>query len=153
MVRNPGKLSRRVGAVTDDLAAPIEQHWSPRVLVTGTSGFIAGHCVTELAATGTPCGAPQPGKVAHPADSAELVTADLEPDDDWAEVVAGCRYVLHVASPFPPEDPAGEDELIRPAVQGTLRVLRAAAASGTVTRVVLASSIAAIVVGRLGTGD
>jgi nucleoside-diphosphate-sugar epimerase len=89
-----------------------------------------------------------PAKAAHLADVAELVTADLELDHGWAAAVAGCRYVLHVASPFPLEDPADEDELVRPAVQGTLRVLRAAAESGTVQRVVLTSSIAAIVAGH-----
>ena len=85
-----------------------------------------------------------PARAAHLEGLAELVTADLESDEGWAEAVAGCEYVLHVASPFPLEDPADEDELIRPAVQGTLRVLRACAASGTVRRVVLTSSVAAV---------
>jgi dihydroflavonol-4-reductase len=119
---------------------------SARVLVTGASGFVAGHCVSELADHGyTVRGTVrEPGKAAHLAGIAELVTANLESDDGWAGAVADCDYVLHVASPFPLTDPADEDELIRPAVQGTLRVLRASAASGTVKRVVLTSSIAAI---------
>jgi dihydroflavonol-4-reductase len=118
-----------------------------KVLVTGASGFIAGHCVSELAGHGyTVRGAVrQPGKAAHLADRAELVTADLESDEGWADAVADCDYVLHVASPFPISDPADEDDLIRPAVQGTLRVLRASAASGTVKRVVLTSSVTAVV--------
>lgn len=121
-----------------------------QVLVTGASGFIAGHCVTELAAhgyavRGTVRG---PGKADHLRGAAELVTADLESDDGWADAVAGCTYVLHVASPFPPRDPADESELVRPAVEGTLRVLRASAQSGTVKRVVLTSSVAAIRAGH-----
>jgi nucleoside-diphosphate-sugar epimerase len=117
-----------------------------RVLVTGASGFVAGHCVTELAdheyaVRGT---IRRPGSAAHLSNIAELVMVDLESDDGWADAVAGCTYVLHVASPFPLEDPADEDELVRPAVQGTLRVLRASARSGTVERVVLTSSVAAI---------
>lgn len=117
-----------------------------QVLVTGASGFIAGHCVSELAGHGyTVRGTVRdPARAAHLGDTAELVTADLESDDGWAEAVAGCAYVLHVASPFPLTDPASENDLIRPAVQGTLRVLRASADSGTVKRVVLTSSIAAI---------
>src|SRR5204862_7642653 len=56
--------------------------------------------------------------------------ADLEKDEGWAEAVAGCDYVQHVASPFPQSQPADEQELIRPAVDGTLRVLRAARDAG-----------------------
>jgi dihydroflavonol-4-reductase len=118
----------------------------PKVLITGASGFIAGHCVAELASHGYAVRGTvrDPARAAHLDGLAELVTADLESDEGWAEAVAGCEYVLHVASPFPLEDPADSDELIRPAVQGTLRVLRACAASGTVRRVVLTSSVAAV---------
>lgn len=130
------------------------------VLVTGASGFMAGHCVTELASHGYAVRGTvrRPAKAAHLAGIAEIVTADLESDDGWAEAVAGCRYVLHVASPLPLVNPDDPDELIRPAVQGALRVLRAAAASGTVRRVVLTSSMAAIrpanhVVGKILTED
>lgn len=117
-----------------------------KVLVTGASGFIAGHCVSELADHGyTVRGTVRdPDKAAHLAGSAELVHADLESDDGWKEAVADCGYVLHVASPFPLNDPADENDLIRPAVEGTLRVLRASAESGTVKRVVLTSSVTAI---------
>jgi dihydroflavonol-4-reductase len=115
---------------------------STRVLVTGASGFIAGHCIDELLAHGHTVR----GTVRSPAQRAdvELVRADLARDEGWAEAVAGCDVVLHVASPFPAAVPRDEDELIRPAVDGTLRVLRAAAASGTVRRVVLTSSVAAV---------
>src|SRR5262249_34646846 len=70
--------------------------------------------------------------------------ATLTADAGWAEAVEGCTYIWHIASPNPPAVPRHEDELIRPAVDGTLRVLRAAAASGTVRRVVMTSSLEAI---------
>jgi dihydroflavonol-4-reductase len=116
------------------------------VLVTGASGFVAGHCIAELASRGYAVRGTvrRPGSAAHLDGTAELVVADLESDAGWAEAVAGCRYVLHVASPFPLADPKDPDDLVRPAVQGTLRVLRASAASGTVRRVVLTSSMAAV---------
>ena len=64
---------------------------------------------------------------ADPGDRLSFIAADLEKDAGWPEAVAGCEYVLHVASPFPPSIPKHEDELIVPAREGTLRVLRAAA--------------------------
>jgi nucleoside-diphosphate-sugar epimerase len=81
------------------------------------------------------------------ADRLELVEADLLRDEGWAEAVAGCRFVWHVASPVPKELPEHEDELIVPAREGTLRVLRAAAEAG-VERVVLTSSLAAVLSGH-----
>jgi nucleoside-diphosphate-sugar epimerase len=69
--------------------------------------------------------------------------ADLENDAGWPEAVAGCEYVLHVASPFPSRVPKNDDELIVPAREGVLRVLRVARGAG-VKRVVLTSSFAAI---------
>ena len=126
-----------------------------KVLVTGASGFIAGYCISELVGHGYEVRGTvrDPKKAAGRAAVAELVAANLDSDEGWAEAVSGCDYVLHVASPFPLEDPADEDELIRPAVDGTLRVLRAAAASGTVKRVVLTSSVAAISAGHPGRAD
>ncbi|MCS7477135.1 SDR family oxidoreductase [Umezawaea endophytica] len=130
------------------------------VLVTGASGFIAGYCVEELlrhgyAVRGTVRDVSRTEKVDHlTVLAAELggrldfVAASLDTDEGWAEAVAGCAYVLHVASPNPPAVPRDEDEVVRPAVDGTLRVLRAAAASGTVRRVVLTSSSSAIAAGR-----
>jgi len=126
-----------------------------RVLVTGATGFIAGHGIEELLTHGYDVrgtvrnlatadveylhaiAARSPG-------SLELVEATLDSDAGWAEAVQGVTYVWHMASPNPPAVPKHEDELIRPAVDGTLRVLRAAAASGTVRRVVMTSSIDAI---------
>ncbi len=80
---------------------------------------------------------------AEPGERLSFVAADLESDAGWPEAVAGCDYVLHVASPFPPDIPKHEDELIVPAREGALRVLRAARDAG-VQRVVLTSSFAAI---------
>jgi nucleoside-diphosphate-sugar epimerase len=80
---------------------------------------------------------------AEAGDRVSFFAADLENDAGWREAVAGCDYVLHVASPFPPGAPKHEDELIVPAREGALRVLRAARDAG-VKRVVLTSSFAAI---------
>jgi dihydroflavonol-4-reductase len=126
-----------------------------RVLVTGASGFIAGHVIRELLASGyavrgTVRNTNSRDKVAHLPDDVELVEADLDSDTGWADAMKDVRYVMHVASPFPSGVPRNEDELVRPAVEGTRRVLRAAADSGTVRRVVLTSSTAAITFGHEG---
>ena len=73
--------------------------------------------------------------------------ADLERDEGWQEAVSGCDYVIHVASPMPAAAPKAEDELIRPARNGVLRVLRAARDAG-VKRVVLTSSCGAVYYGH-----
>jgi dihydroflavonol-4-reductase len=130
------------------------------VLVTGASGYIAGHCIREMLENGyrvrgTVRSLKDPKKTEHLRKLAEelggtidLFEADLSADAGWKEAVAGCDYVLHVASPFPPEVPKDEMELIRPAVDGALRVLEASAASGTVKRVVMTSSVAAVAFGH-----
>ena len=130
------------------------------VLVTGAAGYIAGHCIEDLLGhgydvRGTVRSLATTGKVEHLAKlaaanggSVDLVEAELTSDRGWAEAVDGCAYVLHVASPNPPHLPGNDDDVIRPAVDGTLRLLRAAAASGTVRRVVLTSSTAAIFAGH-----
>src|SRR6202043_4196954 len=76
-------------------------------------------------------------------DRLAVCAADLTADRGWAEAIEGCDYVLHVASPFPPAQPKDPDELIVPARDGTLRVLRACLAAG-VKRVVVTSSVAAV---------
>lgn len=85
----------------------------------------------------------------------DLVEADLDKPETWMEAIKSCRYVFHLASPFP--NPSGrqpsEEELIRPAVDGTLSVLKACAETGCVKRVVLTSSTAAISCGNLGHPD
>ncbi len=134
-----------------------------QVLVTGATGYIAGHCVKELLHHGYAVRGSvrdlATADVAHlcaaaerTGGSLELVEASLDADGGWAEAVAGCTYVWHVASPNPPSVPRHEDEIIRPAVDGTLRVLRAADAAGTVRRVIMTSSSDAITRGRAG-GD
>ncbi|MFZ1049749.1 MAG: aldehyde reductase [Candidatus Sulfotelmatobacter sp.] len=127
-----------------------------KVLVTGGSGFIGSHSILQLLAAGhqvttTVRTLKREGDVramlkqggAEPGNRLSFIVADLENDTGWPEGVAGCDYVLHVASPFPPNIPKHEDELIVPAREGTLRVLRASRDAG-VKRVVLTSSFAAI---------
>lgn len=84
--------------------------------------------------------------VAGVEDRLALCVADLTSDDGWREAMDGATFVLHTASPLPARAPRPGDDLIGPARDGTLRVLRAASAAG-VTRVVVTSSIAAIVSG------
>jgi nucleoside-diphosphate-sugar epimerase len=127
-----------------------------KVLVTGGSGFIGSHAIIQLLAAGhqvqtTIRNRKREGDVramlrnggAEPGGRLAFFAADLTADAGWAEAVAGCEYVLHVASPLPPDVPKHEDDLIVPARDGALRVLRAARDAG-VKRVVLTSSFAAI---------
>ncbi|MER8629929.1 aldehyde reductase [Mesorhizobium opportunistum] len=131
------------------------------VLVTGGSGFLGAHCILALLKAGysvrtTVRSAKRQADVlamlqaggAKPGDSLSFAIADLMIDAGWPQAVAGCDYVLHVASPFPPGVPKHEDDLIVPAREGALRVLRAARDAG-VKRVVLTSSFAAIGYGKM----
>jgi dihydroflavonol-4-reductase len=127
------------------------------VLVTGGSGFIGTHTILQLLAAGHQVRATlrnlnrrddvlamlRQGGAATSAANLSFVAADLTADTGWAEAVKGCDYVLHVASPLPATVPKDENELIVPARDGTLRVLRAARDAG-VKRVVVTSSFAAI---------
>ena len=127
------------------------------ILVTGGSGFVGSHTILQLLAAGHRVRTTvrsltrqadvramlKVGGAAEPGDRLTFFAADLENDAGWAEAVAGCEYVLHVASPFPQTLPKHEDELIVPAREGALRVLRASRDAG-VKRVVLTSSFAAI---------
>lgn len=130
------------------------------VLVTGGTGFIGAHCILQLLQQGyqvrtTVRSLSREKDVramlkqggAEPGDRLTFAAADLMSDAGWADAVAGCQYVLHVASPFPAAIPQHEDDLIIPARDGALRVLRAAKDAG-VRRVVLTSSFAAIGYGQ-----
>src|SRR6202034_259874 len=128
-----------------------------RVLVTGGTGFVGAHCLIELLAAGHETRTTvrdlmregdvramlRQGGVGDVGARLSLFRADLNADAGWAEAVAGCDHVLHVASPFPSTVPKNADDLIVPARDGALRVLRAARDAG-VKRVVLTSSFAAI---------
>ncbi|MFL5824075.1 MAG: NAD-dependent epimerase/dehydratase family protein [Solirubrobacteraceae bacterium] len=126
------------------------------ILVTGGTGFLGGWCIASLLERGhdvrtTVRDMGREDAVreavaaagADPGSRLKVLPADLTSDTGWGEAVAGCRYVLHVASPFPPVQPKDPDELIVPARDGALRVLDAALAAG-VERVAMTSSIAAI---------
>jgi nucleoside-diphosphate-sugar epimerase len=130
------------------------------ILVTGGSGFIGVHVILQLLAAGHQVRttvrslAREEGVRAMLAqggvqagDRLAFFAANLESDAGWPEAVAGCEYVLHVASPFPAGAPKHEDELIVPARDGTLRVLRASRKAGA-RRVVLTSSFAAVGYGQ-----
>ncbi len=134
-----------------------------RVLVTGGTGFIGAHCLIQLLAHGHETrttvrdlgrekdvrGMLRQGGVGEVGERLAFVRADLNADVGWAEAVAGCDYVFHVASPFPSALPKDENDLIAPARDGALRTLRAARDAG-VKRVVLTSSFAAIGYGARG---
>jgi dihydroflavonol-4-reductase len=125
------------------------------VLVTGGSGFLGSWCLIELLRRGYPVRTTVRSLSREPevramvasqvdaGDRLSVLAADLRSDDGWEQAVAGCRYVLHVASPFPPAQPKDPHELIGPAREGTLRVLELALEAG-VDRVVITSSVAAI---------
>jgi len=125
------------------------------VLVTGGSGFLGGWCLVELLRRGYRARATvrdlareqevraSIGSQVEVGDDLTVLEADLNEDRGWAEATEGCEYVLHVASPFPPVQPKDPDELIAPARDGTLRVLRASVAAG-VKRIVVTSSVAAV---------
>lgn len=129
------------------------------VLVTGARGFIAKHCIAALLEHGYRVR----GTLRNLADEAEVraavatrvdagdrltfARAELTSDAGWAEAVRGCSFVLHVASPYPLTQPRDVNDVVRPAREGTLRVLGAARAAG-VKRVVVTSSVAAIASAR-----
>jgi nucleoside-diphosphate-sugar epimerase len=134
-----------------------------RILVTGGTGFLGAHCLIQLLAAGHETRTTvrnlarendvramlRKGGAGDAGNRLTFFAADLNADAGWAEASAGCDYVLHVASPFPSTVPRDENELIVPARDGALRVLRAARDAG-VKRVVLTSSFAAIGYGSKG---
>ena len=132
---------------------------SKTVLLTGISGFIAKRIALDLLNRGYSVVGSL--RSLHRADEVKsalkdkltdptniekqlrFVKLDLNSDDGWNDAMSGIDSLIHTASPFPIAQPKNEDELVRPAVQGTLRALRSAQRAG-VTRVVLTSSIVAI---------
>ena len=125
-----------------------------KVLVTGASGYIALHCITELlkngyAVKGSLRSMNRENEVREavkkeiPDNNLEFCKLDLLEDDGWEDAMRDCDYLMHVASPFVIEDPKDENELIKPAKEGTLRALNAAKKAG-IKRVVLTSSVAAV---------
>ena len=129
-----------------------------KVLVTGGSGFIGLHCIQQLLDRGfqvkttirsndrqAEIMAAMTQYSSHP-ENLDFFVADLLQDEGWDAAVSGCKYVLHVASPFVIENPEDESVLIKPAVDGTLRVLEACR-KNSVQKVVLTSSVAAIAYG------
>lgn len=129
------------------------------VLVTGASGFIAKHIVVQLLDAGyhvrgsvrniaraDEIRAVAKAKCKEPAqldDRLQFAILDLDEDAGWSKALQGVDALMHTASPFPLEQPKNEDDVIRPAVDGTLRALRAAKAHG-VHRVVMTSSLLSI---------
>lgn len=136
-----------------------EKSTGETVLVTGASGFIATHCIHQLLEQGynvrgtlrTMSRENQLrsvfAEVGGESDRLQFFQADLQEDGGWDTAAKGCDYVLHIASPVVSVEPKDENELIAPAHDGTLRVLRAAAANG-VKRTVLTSSTDAVNKGR-----
>lgn len=132
-----------------------------KVLVTGISGFVGQHCAAELlkkgyAVRGSVRSLSRTDEVTigikneiDPKGNLEFCELDLMKDAGWDKAMEGCDYVLHIASPFVVKVPKDENELIKPAVDGTLRALKAAKKAG-VKRVVLTSSTVAMQGGKHG---
>lgn len=131
-------------------------HKDKKVLVTGGTGFVAIHSILQLINRGyqvrtTVRSFKSKDKIFEMLANGgltdfsrlEFIEADLTNDKNWAEAMTGCDYVLHIASPIFLRLPKNEDEMIRPAVDGTLRVLKAARDS-EVKRVVMTSNFGAV---------
>lgn len=130
------------------------------VLVTGANGFIARQLIVDLLAKGyrvrgTLRSLDRADALKSllsqyaPVEKLSFIAAELMNDRDWAEAMHDMQAVFHLASPFPPADVRDRSSLVRPAVEGSLRVLKAARAAG-VTRVIVTSSMAAVVYGHAG---
>jgi nucleoside-diphosphate-sugar epimerase len=138
---------------------------STKVLMTGGSGYLGGWCIAALLERGYSVRttirdlaredhvrAQVAAAGVEAGERLEVLAADLHRDDGWADAVAGCGYVLHTASPFPPKQPKDPEELIVPARDGAKRVIRAAL-DADVERIVMTSSVAAVRGGHSGPVD
>lgn len=126
-----------------------------KVLLTGISGYIGLHCAVELlkqgyAVKGSVRSLSKADKLIKtiekhidPKGNLEFCELDLLNDNGWDQAVSGCDFVMHVASPFFSKTPKDENDLIKPAVEGTQRALKAAHKAG-IKRVVLTSSMVAM---------
>jgi dihydroflavonol-4-reductase len=131
-----------------------------KVLLTGVSGYIGNHCAVELLKNGYSVRGSLRNisksekimnaikKEVNPKDNLEFCELNLLNDKGWDDAAKGCDFVMHVASPFINIEPKNENEYIRPAVDGTMRALKAAKSAG-IKRVVLTSSM----VSMLGNAD
>ena len=122
------------------------------ICVTGASGFIASHLVAQLLARGYRVrGTVRKSAADYPfltelpgaGERLELITAELLTEGSYAPAVAGCKHVIHTASPFIVTVKDAQRDLVDPAVLGTKNVLDSCAAAG-VERVVVTSSMAAV---------
>jgi dihydroflavonol-4-reductase len=132
-----------------------------KVLVTGISGYVGQHCAVELLKNGYSVRGSVRNlsksdkvtevikKVIDPKGNLEYCKLNLLKDEGWDEAMEGCAYVLHVASPFVTSQPKDENELIKPAVEGTQRALKSAKKAG-IKRMVLTSSMVAMIGGAKG---
>ena len=127
-----------------------------KVLVTGSTGFIGLHCIHQLiekgySVNGTLRSKSREEEVRSSLKKANLSDAnlslyecDLMSDDGWEKAIDGCDYVLHIASPFINGLPDHEDELIKPALTGTQRILKLSAANPQIKKIIITSSFAAV---------
>ena len=129
-----------------------------KVLVTGASGYIALHCISELLDSGFKVKGSLRDlkrkdqvinslKKDNSINNLEFCYLDLLSDDGWDEASSDCDYLIHIASPFTLQEPKNEKELIEPALEGTLRALKSAKNNG-IKKVVLTSSMASIAYGH-----
>ena len=127
-----------------------------KVLVTGSTGFIGLHCIHQLiekgySVSGTLRSKSREEEVRSSLKKANLSDAnlslyecDLMSDDGWEKAIDGCDYVLHIASPFINGLPDHEDDLIKPALTGTQRILKLSATNPQIKKIIITSSFAAV---------